>query len=119
MNSRNYYDGPQINPAEIAEKIVNIGKQAALAGVQKINIATIIKPIFEKGRIEVESVNALLKQYCRQEGFNIIDLAHIEREDMGDAIHVNWHSGTHKLMNGIFSQLYTYKRLPQQRRDRG
>ena len=38
---------------------------------------------------------------------------------MGDAIHVNWKTGTDKLMQNVFSQLHTYKG-PQQnyRRDR-
>ena len=119
MTTQNEYMGPPIDPAEIAEKLMRIGSEAKEAGVKRVCVSTLIRPTFDKGRFEVEKVNTYIRQLSSREGFVMIEQSNIGRADMGDAIHVNWKTGTDKLMQNVFSQLHTYKG-PQQnyRRDR-
>ena len=114
-------DISQIDTIDIANRVIDIGKDARQAGVSRISISTLIRPKFEAGRLAVEKVNTHIKQLGRAEGFVIIDQNNIGRSDMGDAVHVNSYEGTVKLRENIFSEFYTYR--PSQplngRRDMG
>ena len=81
--------GPPIDPAEIAEKVMRIGREAREAGVKIICVSTLIRPTFDKGRLEVEKFNTYIRQLSSREGFDMIEQSNIGRADMGDAIHVN------------------------------
>ena len=112
---------PPIDPIQIAEHVVNIGRNAKAAGVPKISIATLIVPKFMTGRQAVEKVNNFIRDICRREGFNIVDNANITADDLGDAIHVNNSTGNAILRTNICSNFYTYSPAEPHlfRRDRG
>ena len=106
----------EMDYAKIAEKVGNIGIQAKQAGVGRVCISMLIKPKFEKGRFAVDRVNSHLRQICRNNNFTTIEQSNITRQDLHDAIHVNWEGGTDKLKRNILSELYTYK--PNERESR-
>ena len=54
--------------------------------------------------------------YDRNNNFTTIEQSNITRQDLHDAIHVNWEGGTDKLKRNILSELYTYK--PNERESR-
>ena len=107
------------NCNEIANNVVEIGREAKRRGVWRICISGLVKPKYDNCRIKVDEINSIISDYCKKEGFVYIDQNNIGRHDMGDMIHVG-QQGMQKLMDNILNNLHTYKPPSNQGRgDRG
>ena len=112
-------DRSTANCNEIANNVVEIGREAKRRGVWRICISGLVKPKYDNCRIKVDEINSIISDYCKKEGFVYIDQNNIGRHDMGDMIHVG-QQGMQKLMDNILNNLHTYKPPSNQGRgDRG
>jgi lysophospholipase L1-like esterase len=95
------------NPNNIAEKIVNIGRDAA-QHVQHIYICGLFNRKSDQFKTLIAKTNLQIRLLCEQAGFHFIDTSDIKKNDLDrDGLHLNI-EGTKKLTHKILSCCDTY-----------
>ena len=96
--SYDYREGTA-NPRHIANRIVDIGKEAT--NVSKVCILGITQRSDHRVKMLIRQTNLELRSLCEQSGFNFIDTSEIHEDDLDrDGLHLN-PTGTRKLMHII------------------
>ena len=91
------------DPIEIANRIINIGKEAKQEGVPEIGIMSIVNRRDKRYNQLTAKVNLQLRYACQNLGFIYIDNNFIKTGDLQrDGLHVNF-QGKQKLIHSILS----------------
>ena len=100
-------NGGGANAEDIADRILNIARDARNAGVKGIFISGLMK---RRGMQYVEIINEInlrLRLRCVMEDFNFIDNSNIGLDDLCDGLHLN-HRGNLKFIKNLLQCCHSF-----------
>jgi len=98
------YEKENSNPAEVVERVIDIGKRAREKGVKDV----FILGLYQVDGVNVNIFNHILRQRCLETNFGYVYNSNIDKDDLYDGLHVNNRVGTNKLKHNVMQCFTTY-----------
>ena len=95
------------DPAVIADRVVQIGREAKMRGVKYVCISSIMTRRGRHFNNIISETNLKLRLMCTSEGFHYIDNTFINLRDLYDGLHLN-NTGKLKLTHSILTCCESY-----------